>query len=115
MLAAIRRRRILDLLARHEYVTVGEACTATGASMATTQRDLAHLATAGALTRIRGGATRPATARDEESNLVACLTRAGRAAGIQDLATVETELRQALDACRRLRDHPASAPVSPRR
>jgi DeoR/GlpR family transcriptional regulator of sugar metabolism len=76
---------------------------ATGASMATVQRDLAQLATAGALTRIRGGATRPAPARDEGTVLVACLARAHRALDTQDLGAVENELRRALDLCRRLR------------
>jgi DeoR/GlpR family transcriptional regulator of sugar metabolism len=77
--AAVRRGRILDLLAQREYLTVGEAQAAAGASMATTQRDLTHLATTGALTRIRGGAMRSSSpARDERPLLVACLARAHR-------------------------------------
>jgi DeoR/GlpR family transcriptional regulator of sugar metabolism len=59
MLPAVRHRLILDLLRRREYVTIGEAREVTGVSAATTHRDLARLAAAGVLTRIRGGATRP--------------------------------------------------------
>ena len=55
-LPALRRRRILELLAERDYLTVGEARAATGVSTSTTHRDLAALAATGALTRIRGGA-----------------------------------------------------------
>ena len=61
MLPALRHQRILDLLHRSGYVTIGEARAATGASAATTHRDLARLAATGALTRIHGGAARPVT------------------------------------------------------
>ena len=57
-LPALRHRRILDLLAERDYLTVTEARVATGVSASTTHRDLAALAEAGALTRIRGGAAR---------------------------------------------------------
>jgi len=57
-LPAVRHRRILDLLAERDYLTVTEARVATGVSASTTHRDLATLAAAGALTRIRGGAAR---------------------------------------------------------
>ncbi|MCU7730673.1 DeoR family transcriptional regulator [Actinoplanes sp. KI2] len=57
-LPALRHRRILELLAERDFLTITEARAATGASASTTRRDLAALAAAGALTRIRGGAAR---------------------------------------------------------
>ncbi|WP_433605913.1 DeoR family transcriptional regulator [Dactylosporangium sp. CA-139114] len=103
MLPSLRRQRILDLLARREYVTVEEIRDATGASTATIHRDLTRLAVNGALVRIRGGATRPPAPRGEERLLAACLTRVRLALDRKDLTTVETALQQALDACTRLR------------
>ncbi|WP_433062995.1 DeoR family transcriptional regulator [Dactylosporangium sp. CS-033363] len=103
MLPSVRRQRIVDLLAAREYVTIEEIRAATGASAATTQRDLAELALAGAVTRIRGGATRPPSPRGEERLLAACLTRVRQALDRKDLTTVEVALQQALDACGRLR------------
>jgi DeoR/GlpR family transcriptional regulator of sugar metabolism len=103
LLPAQRRQRIIELLTHHEYVTIDDIRSATGASMATTHRDLEHLAMTGAVTRIRGGATRPPTPRGEARFLAACLTRVRQALDRNDLTTVETALHQALDACTRLR------------
>ncbi|MFI5916009.1 DeoR family transcriptional regulator [Dactylosporangium sp. NPDC051541] len=103
LLPAVRRQRIVELLVQHEFITIDEIRGATGASLATTHRDLDQLAVAGALTRIRGGATRPPTPRGEERLLAACLTRVRQALDRNDLTTVETALHQALDACTRLR------------
>ncbi|GAA3289407.1 MULTISPECIES: DeoR family transcriptional regulator [Dactylosporangium] len=103
LLPAQRRQRIVELLGRREYITIDEIRAATGASMATTHRDLDHLATMGALTRIRGGATRPPSPRGEARLLAACLTRVRQALDRNDLTTVESALHQALDACTRLR------------
>jgi DeoR/GlpR family transcriptional regulator of sugar metabolism len=61
LLPALRHRLILGLLNRRGYVTIAEACEVTGASAATTRRDLARLAAAGALIRLHGGAARAAT------------------------------------------------------
>jgi DeoR/GlpR family transcriptional regulator of sugar metabolism len=104
MLAAVRHQRIIQLLAEREYVTIADVRGATGASLATAQRDLARLATTGALARVRGGATRvPVARRGEARLLAACLTRVRTALERQDLGTVEHALQQALDACARLR------------
>ncbi|WP_426512914.1 DeoR family transcriptional regulator [Dactylosporangium sp. McL0621] len=103
LLPAVRRHRIVELVTQREYVTVDDIRAATGASLATTHRDLHVLARTGAVTRIRGGATRPPDARGEERLLAACLTRVRQALERKDLTTVETALQQALDACTRLR------------
>ncbi|WP_432841184.1 DeoR family transcriptional regulator [Dactylosporangium sp. CA-092794] len=103
LLPAVRHRRIIELLAEREYVTVAEARAATGASLATTHRDLAVLAAAGALVRVRGGAARSAAAHGEARLLAACLARVRRALDRHDLSAVENGLHQALDACNRLR------------
>ncbi|MFF5228829.1 DeoR family transcriptional regulator [Dactylosporangium sp. NPDC000521] len=103
LLPAVRHQRIIELLAQSEYVTIADVRNATGASLATTQRDLARLATTGALARIRGGATRPQAPRGEARLLAACLTRVRHALDRHDLTTAEHALHQALDACARLR------------
>ncbi|MET7423485.1 DeoR family transcriptional regulator [Dactylosporangium sp. NPDC005555] len=103
MLPAVRYQRIIELLARCEYVTITDVRNATGASPATTQRDLARLATTGALARVRGGATRAPAPRGEARLLAACLTRIRHALDRHDIDTVEDALHQALDACARLR------------
>ncbi|MFB9184992.1 DeoR family transcriptional regulator [Dactylosporangium sucinum] len=103
MLPAVRHRRILELLAQREYVTVTEVSDATGASLATTQRDLARLATSGALTRIRGGATRSPGQRGDARLLATCLARVRHALDRHDLGAAEHALHQALEACERLR------------
>jgi DeoR/GlpR family transcriptional regulator of sugar metabolism len=103
MLPAVRQRRIIELLAEREYVTVAEVSDATGASVATTQRDLARLAAIGALTRLHGGATRPPAPRGAERVLAAHLTTAWHALDGRDLTAVETALHQALHTCQRLR------------
>ncbi|MEV0561753.1 DeoR family transcriptional regulator [Dactylosporangium sp. NPDC050588] len=119
VLAAVRHRRILALLAAREFVTVTEVRAATGASLATANRDLSVLAAAGALTRIRGGATRaappPAGPSGQERVLVACLVQARRAAERHDLAAVEGALHQALTTCRQLRDRHVSDNIRPPR
>ncbi|MGI5238480.1 DeoR family transcriptional regulator [Dactylosporangium sp. CA-139066] len=103
MLPALRHQRIIELLAQREYVTLTEVRDATGASLATTRRDLARLATSGAITRIRGGATRPPAPRGETRLLVASVARVRTALARSDLNGVERALYQALDACERLR------------
>lgn len=110
VLPAVRHRQILALLAQREFVTLTEVQEATGTSVATAHRDLSVLAAAGALTRIRGGATRaappPATPSGEERVLVACLARARQAVDRRDLNAIEGALEQALTTCRRLRGAP---------
>jgi DeoR/GlpR family transcriptional regulator of sugar metabolism len=103
LLPSVRHQRIIELLAQHEFVTVTDIRRATGASHATTQRDLASLARSGALTRIHGGATRPPTPRAETRLLAACLARGRHALDRHDLSGVEHALHQALAACERLR------------
>ncbi|MEV4510937.1 DeoR family transcriptional regulator [Dactylosporangium sp. NPDC049525] len=103
MLPSVRHQRIIDLLAEREYVTITDIREATGASLATTQRDLASLARSGALTRIHGGATRPPPPRGETRLLAACLARGRHALDRHDLSGVEYALHQALAACERLR------------
>ena len=51
-----RQARILDLLARQGFLTVGDVASATGISEITARRDLAELALRGALKRTHGGA-----------------------------------------------------------
>lgn len=51
-----RQARILDLLARFGFMTVGDIAAATGISTITVRRDLAELAERGALQRTHGGA-----------------------------------------------------------
>jgi DeoR family glycerol-3-phosphate regulon repressor len=51
-----RQARILDLLGRVGFLTVGDIATATGISEITARRDLAELAERGALQRTHGGA-----------------------------------------------------------
>ncbi|MGI5184859.1 DeoR family transcriptional regulator [Dactylosporangium sp. CA-152071] len=103
LLPAVRHQRIIELLAQTEYVTIADVRNATGASLATTQRDLARLAMTGALARVRGGATRPQPPGGEARLLAACLTRVRHALDRHDLTTAENALHQALDACARLR------------
>ena len=103
LLPSMRHQRIIELLARHEFVTITDIRRATGASLATTQRDLASLARTGALTRLHGGATRPPTSHGETRLLAACLARGRNALERQDLKGVEHALHQALAACERLR------------
>ncbi|GAA2334007.1 DeoR family transcriptional regulator [Dactylosporangium salmoneum] len=103
MLPAVRQQRIIELLARREFVTLTEVQAETGASMATTHRDLARLATKGALARVRGGATRPAGPPAEARLLAAYLVRVRNALERHDLGAVENGLHQALSACERLR------------
>ena len=103
LLPAVRYQRIIDLLAEREYVTIADVRDATGASLATTQRDLARLAHNGALSRIRGGATRAQAPRGEARLVAACLTRVRHALDRHDLATAEHALHQALEAVTRLR------------
>jgi DNA-binding IclR family transcriptional regulator len=103
MLPSVRHQRIIDLLAEREYVTITDIRDATGASLATTQRDLATLARSGALVRLHGGATRPPAPRGETRLLAACLARGRHALDVYDLNGVEHALYQALAACERLR------------
>jgi DNA-binding IclR family transcriptional regulator len=102
-LATLRRRQILALLDRQEYATVSEICALTGTSMTTTHRDLAQLARTGALTRIHGGAARPAAGLlGEPRQLVEWLARVHEALDRDDFPAVEGGLQQALALCRRL-------------
>jgi DeoR/GlpR family transcriptional regulator of sugar metabolism len=55
-LGALRRERILELLATHGRVTASELAERFGVSDDTVRRDLQELAAAGALRRVRGGA-----------------------------------------------------------
>ncbi|GAB3842047.1 hypothetical protein GCM10027610_052200 [Dactylosporangium cerinum] len=103
MLPSVRHQRILELLAQREFVTITDIREATGASLATTQRDLTSLARSGALTRLHGGATRPPAPRGETRLLAACLARGRHALDRHDLTAVEDALHQALAACERLR------------
>jgi DeoR/GlpR family transcriptional regulator of sugar metabolism len=103
LLPSVRHQRIVELLAEREFVTITDVREATGASLATTQRDLASLARAGALTRIHGGATRAPAPRGETRLLAACLARGRHALDRHDLNGVEHALYQALAACDRLR------------
>ncbi|HTJ31883.1 MAG TPA: DeoR family transcriptional regulator [Dactylosporangium sp.] len=102
-LAAQRRRAILDLVATRQYATIGELRDATGASASTVHRDLAHLAHAGVVQRVRGGVTRAAAPSDEVAELRHRLARLPRVLEAGDLATVERLLTQALHTCERLR------------
>ncbi len=107
VLPAVRHRQILALLEQREFVTLAEVQGATGTSVATAHRDLTVLAAAGALIRIRGGATRaappPAAPSGGERILVVWLARATQAVDRRDLTAVEGALEQALTTCRRLR------------
>ncbi|WP_327001737.1 DeoR family transcriptional regulator [Dactylosporangium sp. NBC_01737] len=103
MLPSVRHQRIIDLLAEREYVTITDIREATGASLATTQRDLANLARSGAITRLHGGATRAPAPRGETRLLAACLAQGRHALDRHDLRGVEHALHQALAACDRLR------------
>ncbi|GAA4255782.1 DeoR family transcriptional regulator [Dactylosporangium darangshiense] len=103
VLAANRHRQILQLLAEHEYVTIGQIRDATGASNSTVSRDLSFLAGAGAIHRIRGGATRPAGTRDALDELRAHLAGLSRPLRHGDLDAVQAILRQALAVCDRVR------------
>ncbi len=51
-----RRRKLADLLARHQYLSLGELCDRLEVSAPTARRDLAALAAEQVLTRTRGGA-----------------------------------------------------------
>jgi DeoR/GlpR family transcriptional regulator of sugar metabolism len=53
-----RQSRILDLVARDGEATVESLCAAFGVSAETIRRDLAQLATSGALQKVHGGARR---------------------------------------------------------
>lgn len=103
MLPSVRHQRIIELLAQREFVTITDIRQATGASLATTQRDLATLARSGALTRLHGGATRPPAPHGETRLLAAYLARGRHALDRHDLNGVELALQQALEACHRLR------------
>lgn len=56
MLAAERKKKILDYLKEHHSATTQALCDLTGASLATTRRDLTQLDDMGALLRTHGGA-----------------------------------------------------------
>lgn len=103
LLPPVRHQRIIELLAEREFVTITDIREATGASLATTQRDLAALARSGALTRLHGGATRPPPPRGETRLLAACLARGRHALDRHDIGGLEHALHQALAACDRLR------------
>jgi hypothetical protein len=114
-LAAVRHRRILDLLAANEYVTVTEVRTVTGASLATTHRDLAYLSSAGLLHRVHGGAARPATG-PARHHIAERLGQACDALDRDDLAAVEAALREALTAlyrCSFVRQSSGTNPAGP--
>jgi DeoR/GlpR family transcriptional regulator of sugar metabolism len=102
-LPSVRHQRIIELLAEREFVTITDIRDATGASLATTQRDLAALARSGALTRIYGGATRPPAPLGETRLLAVYLARGRHALDQHDIVGVEHALHQALAACDRLR------------
>jgi DNA-binding transcriptional ArsR family regulator len=103
ILAANRRRQILQLLAEREYVTTAEIRDATGASNSTVSRDLSVLADAGAVHRIRGGAARPAGTREALVELREHFVGLSRSLSHGDLDTVQALLRQALAVCDRAR------------
>ncbi|MFF5120227.1 DeoR family transcriptional regulator [Dactylosporangium aurantiacum] len=98
----MRHQRIIELLAQREFVTTTDIRQVTGASLATTQRDLTALARSGALTRLHGGAT-PAAPHGETRLLAAYLARGRHALDRHDLSGVEHALQQALEACARIR------------
>ena len=56
MLATERKKLILDYLDQNHTATTQALCDLTGASIATTRRDLAHLEENGFLQRTHGGA-----------------------------------------------------------
>jgi DeoR/GlpR family transcriptional regulator of sugar metabolism len=103
--AAQRRQAIVDLVARRQYATIGELRDATGASASTVHRDLAHLAHAGAVQRIRGGVARATTPPDDVAELHHRLARLPRVLESGDLPTLQRLLTQALHTCERLQRH----------
>lgn len=111
-LAVDRRLEILRLLARQEYVTIAEVRGVTGSSPSTVHRDLEALARAGALVRIRGGATRAGpNANGQATHLAEQLHRLRRVLDSGNLALIEAALRQALLACDRARtSHRGASP-----
>jgi DNA-binding transcriptional ArsR family regulator len=115
LLAANRQHRILRLLAEQDYITIGEVRRATGSSMATVNRDLAALARAGALLRIRGGATRTIPDTNVHAdNLCEEFKRLRHVLDGGDVAQIEAALQQAMRACKRARAiglTPRKAPI----
>jgi DeoR-like protein with HTH domain len=114
-LAAVRHQRILDLVATQEYATVTEIRTATGASMATTHRDLALLSSTGYLVRVHGGAARRPT-RPAPTLIAGWLSQACDALDRDDLAAVESALQEALSVlyrCSFVRQSSGTAPDGP--
>ena len=69
MLATERKKLILDYLDQNHTASTQTLCDLTGASLATTRRDLAQLEEKGLLTRTHGGA--------QEAGAVCC-PRKGR-------------------------------------
>ena len=59
MLATERKKLILDYLDQNHTASTQTLCDLTGASLATTRRDLAQLEEKGLLTRTHGGAQKP--------------------------------------------------------
>ena len=71
MLATERKKLILDYLDQNHTASTQTLCDLTGASLATTRRDLAQLEEKGLLTRTHGGAQKPersAAPEKDESN-----------------------------------------------
>ncbi|WP_238005973.1 DeoR family transcriptional regulator [Dactylosporangium sp. AC04546] len=101
-LAAQRRQAILNLVAQREYATISEVKAVTGASASTVHRDLAHLAKAGVVQRIRGGVTRAAKPPEAAAELRNRLVSLPRVLDRGDLVTVHRLLTQALIVCERL-------------
>ncbi|WP_238005980.1 DeoR family transcriptional regulator [Dactylosporangium sp. AC04546] len=101
--AAQRRQAILELVAQREYATIAEVKAVTGASASTVHRDLAHLAKAGVVQRIRGGVTRAAKPAEAVAELRHRLVSLPRVLDLGDLTAVHRLLTQALLACERLR------------
>ena len=63
MLATDRKKLILDYLDQNHTASTQTLCDLTGASLATTRRDLAQLEEKGLLTRTHGGAQKPEAIR----------------------------------------------------
>jgi DNA-binding transcriptional ArsR family regulator len=102
-LPAARRRRILDLLVEHEYVTVNQIQAVLGVSPSTVHRDLVHLERSGVIRRLHGGATRPEhpPINDLADLRLRLLHAAGRLQSADIHATCAL-LRQTLAACERM-------------
>ena len=102
-LPSVRRQFIMSMLEQRQFLSHQEIRAVNGCSLGTVRRDVILLEKAGAVVRVRGGITRPASLAPQWTELTRLLNRALASARLGDVDTAERMLRLALDSCARQR------------